>query len=296
MSVKVFESLDGYGGTNHQVVYFSKEYLNTQNHPKILIAESDQFLLPLSIEGNLALSIARSPFGSLFTKRSYSKNDLRNFLESIIKSLKSLNVERLQLKHPSPIYSNFPDLNELTSMGFEVIFKDINQHVELDKNWESSIHSMQKRKLKSLIEEGFAFQETDDFETVYNFIKVCRQTQELQVNIEWDHLQSLTRLLPNKYQCFTIEREGKLSAVCIAVNVTTEVAYYYLPATSPLFRSQSPMVLLIAGMVDYYRTKGFKYLDLGVSSIEGIPQKTLQLFKERMGGKLKEKAFLELSL
>lgn len=296
MSVRILESTDSYGGTNQQVVYFSKEYLASQKHAQIFIAESDQFLLPISIQGSLAISISRSPFGSLFIKKNYTQSEFKTFMESVVNSLKQLKVEKIQLKHPPAIYGNFSNVSDLTSSGFKILYKDINQHISLAETWESSIHAMQKRKLRTLLEEGFSFQQTDDFETAYKFINVCRQTQGLQVNIGWDHLHSLIEGLPGKYQCFTVQREDKLSAVCIAVQATPEVAYYYLPATSPLFRSHSPMVLLIAGMVNYYRSQGFKYLDLGVSSLEGRPQETLQLFKERMGGEVNKKPFLELSL
>ncbi|MEM9897232.1 MAG: GNAT family N-acetyltransferase, partial [Bacteroidota bacterium] len=75
----------------------------------------------------------------------------------------------------------------------------------------------------------------------------------------------------------------KISAACISVRVTSKIAYYFLPGTSPLFRSHSPMVLLIAGMVAYYKEQNLQFLDLGVSSIQGKPQETLRLFKQRMG-------------
>ena len=51
-------------------------------------------------------------------------------------------------------------------------------------------------------------------------------------------------------------REERISAVCFTVNVTKDVAYYFLPGTGPLFRSHSPMVLLMTGLMDYYKAKG----------------------------------------
>ncbi|MEM7298951.1 MAG: GNAT family N-acetyltransferase, partial [Bacteroidota bacterium] len=113
--------------------------------------------------------------------------------------------------------------------------------------------------------------------------------QGLQINISWSLLNTLAKKMPTTYECFGVFRGDKISAICIAVNFTNEVAYYYLPGTSPMFRNQSPMVLLIAGMVDYYRKKGFRYLDLGLSSVQGQAQETLRLFKERMGAEETDK-------
>ncbi|MEQ9007290.1 MAG: GNAT family N-acetyltransferase, partial [Ekhidna sp.] len=187
---------------------------------------------------------------------------------------------------------------DLLKSGFSLSFRDVNQQIELTSDWEDRIHKMQQRKLQSLKADGFQFRKMkeNELETAYKFLTVCRQAQGLQINISLEQLQTQNENLPSKLECFCVFRDEKISALCIAVNVTSDIAYYYLPATSPMFRNQSPMVLLIAGMVDYYREKDFKYLDLGVSSIQGKPQETLMKFKERMGAEVSDKLTLELSL
>ena len=196
------------------------------------------------------------------------------------------------------IYSDFVDSSELTKVGYDLQYNDINQHIVLSGNWEDQIHDMQRRKLKALRQDGFEFQEIPhaELETIHKFLTVCRQAQGLQLNISLEKLLQLSSVLPNAYEVFGVHREGKLSAVCITVNVTTSTAYYYLAGTSPLFRSHSPMVLLIAGMVTHYHSKGYKIFDLGVSSYEGQPQETLRLFKERMGAHETKKPTLVKSL
>jgi len=296
MDLRIYDSLEHYRPTHPYPTYFSKEYLGSQGHQNLFIAESKFFLVPFSLENQTAKSISKSPFGSVLTSASHSMDDMIRFHGSIKKLLRSRGIEKIEIKHPAPIYDHYVKMDELQSLGYDIMFEDINQHINLNHSWENRIHTMQKRKLKTLTEAGFSFKVMEDFKTLYRFIKVCREAQGLQINIEWDHLNSLINCLPHQYEAFSVERDGKLSAVCITVNVSKEVTYYYLPATSPLFRSQSPMVLLIAGMVNYYRSKGYKYLDLGVSSVKGKAQETLKDFKERMGGEVTKKPFLKLSL
>ncbi|WP_420577558.1 GNAT family N-acetyltransferase [Ekhidna sp.] len=273
-------------------VYYHKSYFQTQTYQDFIAFSDKNFFTAFDLLDEVAISIPKSPFGSIFCLNSYVKGEY--FMDKTVSHLKEKGIRKIVITHPSAIYRSFLDETELIKYGFKPSFSDINQHVILNNEWESSIHKMQKRKLESLQNEGFEFRKmaNDELETAHKFMTVCRQAQGLQINISWEHLKTLNEQLPGKYECFGVFREGKISALCIAVNVSDEVAYYYLPGTSPMFRNQSPMVMLIAGMVNYYRENGFKYLDLGVSSIEGKPQETLKMFKERMGAVITEKPTL----
>ena len=272
-------------------VYYHKSYFQTQTYQDFIAFSDDNFFIAFDQISEMAISIPKSPFGSIFCQR---EENAECFINSVLNHLKEIGTQKIFITHPPSIYDHFLKEHELIKSGFKQAFSDINQHITLDTGWDASIHKMQKRKLESLRNEGFEFRKmaNDELETAHKFLTVCRQAQGLQINIAREHIKTLNEQLPGKYECFGVFREGKISALCIAVNVSDEVAYYYLPGTSPMFRNQSPMVMLIAGMVNYYRENGFKYLDLGVSSIEGKPQETLKMFKERMGAVITEKPTL----
>lgn len=283
----------------HPVLYMRKAYLKAQEHNHLLVVENENFYLPLRIEKDRAISMEKSPFGSFFsTKPHFDSNNFDHFHNQLLDQLARMGVRVLEIRHPSNLYSSFVSKELLLSRGYQSPFADINQHIPLDQGWESRIHKMQQRKLAALIEEGFEFRQLpkSELKVAYQFLSVCRQTQGLALNISWDVLNALSESMPDAYQCFAVFREGRISSLCITVNVTKDIAYYYLPATSPMFRTHSPMVLLIAGMVDYFRSKGFVALDLGISSIQGKPQETLRIFKERMGAVQNEKPTLIKSI
>jgi len=239
----------------------------------------------------------KSPFGSLLLSTDkISKEQIVKDFKAVLNDLRDRSINELVINHPSPIYPLF-DSSWFKEVGFQKVYEDINQHIELSSYWEDSIHNMQQRKLRSLVKEGFEFQKIprDEVETVHKFIAACRQSQGLVINIPPNTLQTLVSTT-NGYDFFGVYRDGKISSACVVARVSDEIAYYYLPATSPMFRSQSPMVLLIKGMVDYYAAQGFKLFDLGVSSIQGKPQETLKFFKERMGAKETRKTSWKLLL
>lgn len=279
------------------IPYFQPNYFSAQNHESFISFSDDLHFFPMVLNETTAISIPRSPFGSIVCRNS-SPEKVSVFLNGAVEHLKSMNTNRIELTHPSKIYGSFVPKESLLSFGFKKEFNDINQHLLLNPEWDDSIHTMQKRKLASLKAEGFTFRKMEDSElkTAYQFLTVCRQTQGLQINISWEQLNTLNSSLPGTYECFGVFRDSKISALCICANTSEDVTYYYLPATSPMFRNQSPMVLLISGMVNYYRAKGFKYMDLGISSLRGEPQQTLMLFKERMGAFTTSKPTLSLDL
>ncbi|MEP0987694.1 GNAT family N-acetyltransferase [Ekhidna sp.] len=282
---------------NLSLAYFQKGYFRSQSYSTFKSYCSEDFFIPFDITPEKAISIPRSPFGSFFC-RSNEIKDPKYFIERVRDDLIKHGVNNIEIIHPSSIYRSFLSTEIIQSTGFNIEFEDINQHIDLSEEWVESIHNMQKRKLDALQSEGFEFRkmEKNEFETAHKFLSVCRQAQGLQINISWEHLNNLIMELPDAYECFGVFREDKISVLCITVNVTTDIAYYYLPATSPMFRDKSPMVLLISGLVSYYRSKGFKQLDMGVSSFQGKPQETLRIFKERMGAKETVKPTFKLVL
>ncbi len=279
------------------ILYYNKSYLKSQNHSSLICYENDRLFLPVSLEGKAAISIPRSPFGSFFVKDSCSADEFLLFLDEIKKDLGQRGITEIEITHPPAIYEDYVDQNWLEKVGFQHEYADISQHIPLDLEWHESIHEMQRRKLISLESEGFIFQKMspEDLETAHQFVEVCRLTQELSINITYDRLKQLSDST-GAYDIFGVFRDGKISSLCIAVRVTNKIAYYYLPATSPMFRSQSPMVSLIAGMVAYYRSQGYEHFDLGISSVQGKPQESLRIFKERMGAVQSEKIKLSLQI
>ncbi len=268
-----------------KITYFTPQYLQIQSLQNLQLFSNDSFFIPINSSDSKHCSIEKSPFGSYLCHKNETLSSFAKFEKEVILALNDNSKTELFIKHPSPFYSDYVDRDWLTKVGYELVYNDCNQHIHLTFEWEEQLHKMQLRKLKALTENGFEFKSIShsNIEVVHNFLRVCRQSQGLELNISFEKLKLLLGALPDRYDFFGVYREDKISAVCVSVRVTEKVAYYYLAGTSPLFRSQSPMVLLISGMVNFYRKEGYEIFDLGVSSFQGRPQETLRSFKSRMG-------------
>lgn len=236
-----------------------------------------------ALEGDHAVSLPKSPVGG-FSLLNESKTEFVPWLERIEKKLETMGVHHVEITLPPRYYPNSVPTHLMLQTSFREIANEVTHYIPLVGELSGKIHDMQKRKLKKGQSFDVALQSHDQLEEVHSFISECRAEQGLQINIDYPVLKSLFDVFPARYQVFAARKSGTLAAAAIMVIPISGVAYYFLPATAAAFKHESPMVPLIAEIYRFYLQKGFDYLDLGISSQQGNPQKGLIAFKERMGG------------
>ncbi|MFY0655005.1 MAG: GNAT family N-acetyltransferase, partial [Cyclobacteriaceae bacterium] len=144
-----------------------------------------------------------------------------------------------------------------------------------------------KRKIKKCEQEGikFLYEGSEKLSEVYAFIEQCRNAQGLLMNITYDQLKKAFDTLSDAYEIYSVrDKLGELLAATITVRVNKAVVYNYLPAFDRAYKSLSPLAFLTRELVLACQRKGYHYIDLGISSIDGKIQEGLATFKERMGG------------
>jgi lipid II:glycine glycyltransferase (peptidoglycan interpeptide bridge formation enzyme) len=157
---------------------------------------------------------------------------------------------------------------------------------------------MQLRRLSKCQKAGFVFQKAEtniaSAAIWHSFIAKCRVQQGLEVNISLGDLELAIESLPELYDFFGVWDGTKLIAATVIVHVSDSVVYNYLPASTKAYNHYSPMVMLMNDVVTYYKKQRLAYLDLGVSSINGIAQSGLCAFKESMGAVRSAKNYFEI--
>lgn len=261
------------------IVYFSKEYLDSQAYSNLFLVSVGNTKCLFSIEKGIATSLSKSPFGSFLGNTPIQNQHM----EKLIKELHDLKVNRLKITHPSSIYDDFVDPENFEALGFLKTYDDFNQHIALQEP--VSLHEMEKRKLVKSKKEGIVTKRmsSNELSEIHDFIALARQEQGLKINISKSKLKALVANLPNSFDFWGSFLGDEMIACTVVTLVNNKIAYYFLPATPAKFRTRSPMVVLLNDMAAYYRENGFTFFDLGVSSIDGIKQEGLFLFKERMG-------------
>lgn len=263
---------------NRTTVSYSQQRSNGKCHLNI----------SFDIDGTDATSLTGCPYAGLDIHGQYEQGEIKEFFILSIKNLKALGVRKITIKNPPSFLQDNKVENILMNCGFFISSEEVNHHLELGiEDYYASIHEMQKRKIAKCIRSNFKFQiePSNKVGEVYEFIQSCRTQQGLEINISLNYLKEAFYLLASNYKLFTIRNEENIIlAATVIVKVNDSVVYNFLPAFDRNYKAYSPLAFLIYELYNHFKVKGFSYMDLGISSINGTPQEGLIKFKERMGG------------
>lgn len=236
-----------------------------------------------------AISLMTSPFGSLTFSGKMTSEDALKFIQFIEKTLKNRQVREIMITHYPYYYDPAHAGHVISSFGlsnFRITTVDVNHFIEIsDRPFHEKIHTMEARRLKKCERAGFFFKEhaNTDAELLFNKIRSFRTARKIPLNIMLKTLEKLVLKFPDKYKFFSVSNKDKIIAASICVKVNHSIFYHFLPAHDDSFNRFSPAVQLMQGIYNYAISKNYLYIDLGISSEEGTPQKGLIAFKERLG-------------
>lgn len=243
--------------------------------------------IAFELDGGVAHSLPRSLFGSIWKTEKISDLELHRFLGYVKSELSNLGVRQIQVTCPSHIYSHFVNTEFWLAHDFQLLSREFNQHIPVTSAFDLGLHQMEKRKLRKLHSGKICFRpevgSTDILTESHEFIAGCREEQGLKVNIDQEKLLNLCFAFPENYEVFTARAQEELVSVVITCQLSADCLYYYLPATDSRYRKLSPMVGLVELIHQECYRRGVKYLDMGISSINGELQTGLHEFKKRLG-------------
>lgn len=262
---------------NRKTVTYSKEGLNGKTCLRI----------SFDIAGTTAISLEYCPYAGLDIQGHMDPKEIRKFIISSLEGLNSLGVRKIIIKNSPSFLQEYNIENILMNCGFAISSEEVNHHLELGiEDYYASIHEMQKRKITKCLQSRFRFQNesSDRLGEIYEFIQYCRNQQGLEINVSLDYLKEAFSSLSSNYKLFTIrDKENAILAATVIVKVNESVVYNFLPAFDRNYKNHSPLAFLTYELYNHFSNKGFSYMDLGISSINGNPQEGLVKFKERMG-------------
>ncbi len=274
------------------LLFYHPAYLEAQNYENpIAFAVYNRAKLAGAIVFNgdhgVATSLSKSPFGSLYTKDKLPHSILQQFLAYIKDALSQKGYRKIEMTLPASIYDHFVSTGSWQKEGFKIVSEEVNQHLMTTGAFEKGLHQMERRKLNRLSSGKIKFQmeppSTDILTECHAFIAACRKDQGLEINISLEKLQALSARIDDRYDVYTARSGDSLVAVAITCWVDKDHMYYYLPATDYRYKKESPMVGLVKLIYEECSRRGIKYLDLGVSSVNGKLQQGLYDFKKRLG-------------
>lgn len=176
----------------------------------------------------------------------------------------------------------------LNSLGFQTLYQDVNYHIPLTL-WAPEMAANEQRRVRKCAEAGFTFhilpQDQWEPEKLYAFILASREAKGYALSLDQWQFTHMLEALPNDYLVAVVTNtEGQWVAVAVCVRINADVLYLFYPADDVRYRDYSPMTFLYKELCTWSLANGYKLLDLGTSSVEGVLNEGLANFKQKMGG------------
>lgn len=273
------------------LIYNSSSYLNSNNQLQQIHffqeGERVNAHLAVGIDGELAISPIKAPFGGVEFSPHLTSEALIEWMKEVEQRLLAQGVNQLNLHQPPQAYQNQEVLNKaLESLDYEVIQE---HHVHVIHVNELSLadrmHDMEQRRLSKALKAGCEFKAygEKDFQGVYNEIRRWRNQSNKPLSMEWDDLFDAKQRNPHAYLAFGVELKGRLIAATIAVKVNDQSLYHFFPASEELYKKYSPMVMLVNELYEWCKVNEIALLDLGTSYVKSQKKASLVQFKENLG-------------
>lgn len=257
--------------------------------------------LYLNIDGEIASSSIKSPFGTVECSDNLPAEILYRFLGFVEGSASSLGVKKIIIKNPPLHY----DLEKgallqvfLLNHGYTLIGAEVGTVRYTTNDFKDELNRLERRKLKKSDEANLSYKllPNERKYEVYTFIYACRQRKGYALSMTFEDLQRTMNQFPDRYLLFGVFHGEEMIAASVAVRVTSNVLYCFYADHAEAYYKLSPVVLLVKALYEYCQQHGISILDFGTSAVSGKPNFGLLNFKMRLGGKPSPKLTFEKTL
>lgn len=244
------------------------------------------------INKSLFTSPKHGTFGGIVVNEPTSMILIDQFIGIALSYIKKLGANTISIKCPP--FSHDPSLtaiitNVLIRREFIISGYELNYDMRVDKRpFFSRIDHGNNKRIRKCLREGF-FADQVDFDKlpeIYKAIKENREKQGFPISMTLGQLYEMASIFPNKIHLFGIYKDTHrsvvlASAICIAL--TDSILYVFYWGDVPGYESYSPVTMLASTIYDFCQKKGFEIMDIGVSTISGVPNYGLVKFKHNLG-------------
>jgi len=254
---------------------------------EIVNSNGRRFLLNCQITGDNLLIPGRLTFGGFLPldREAVGQDESRELLNVLRHKIGA--GLKIQWKLPPQYFlpEIFLSQNELLASSHFREITDLNQHIDVEV-WETEHMSKgNQKKIRQCVSAGMTLKNAsvDDLSKCYEVLALNREAIGAQVSMNLKEIQDAVINLPSIYQVKYVELGEKVAAMCLTVDIESRIRYVLYWADNLSLRNYSPVALLCKKLVEEARQEGFHFLDLGISSNNGLVNEGLHRFKQNLG-------------
>lgn len=242
----------------------------------------------LGRRGDVLCSPFSAPFGGFSHRDEVSVDSLCKAARELIDFAQQ---RHLSIKISLPPYFYEPDFLEKSvyaflNSGFKIQYSDINYHFSLDSyaDYNDILKRNARKNLKRAMTYDLDFRKAvtpDDIEMAYSTIKANREFRGYPLKMSLQDVKDTVKIIDADF--FNLFYEGVSIAAAQVFHVAKDIVQVIYWGDCPGYGHIRPVNYLAYCLVDYYKSLGVKYIDVGPSSEFGVPNTGLCDFKESIG-------------
>lgn len=290
----------------HNIIGQSYHFFGTAEFTELnrLKCESLHYILfkdsryKLGLVGGIRDGVLLSPFSAPFGGFSFIKSDVKltyieESIDLLIQWAKGKGVTQLSITLPPSIYDESfisKQINCFFRKGFQLSSIDLNYSFYLknfNQNYQSEILWRNARKnLNVALKSELSFMQCHSDESkkeAYNIIKSNREARKFPIRMTWEQMKDTLQIV--QHDCFLVKnKECESIASAIVFHISTRIVQVIYWGDLPQFSHFKTMNYLSYKVFDYYnQIGGIKFVDVGPSTENSLPNIGLCEFKEGVG-------------
>jgi hypothetical protein len=249
----------------------------------------------VGITNNIIKSPFSAPFGGfVYLNQEFGISYFEEAIRCLVLWSKNKGLNKIEITLPPGIYGESvlsKQINALFNMGFDFSQVDLNHVIELkllnDSDfYKKSIISYNARKnLRIAFESGLSFiacSEDNQKKLAYSIIKKNRNSKGFPLRMSWDQVYSTSKIVESDF--FLVETVDNISiASALVFHINNEVVQVIYWGDLSEYSNSKPMNFLAYHIFEFYKKMGKKFVDIGPSTENSIPNYGLCDFKESIG-------------
>lgn len=179
-------------------------------------------------------------------------------------------------------------LNVLLRYGYSISWQDLNYAIDLhqcdEHKYIQQIRQNARKNLRQALSHGLSLVPCIDLEMkkeAYRIIAVNREERGYPLRMSWDQVRETIGIVAHEF--FLVKYKDISVAAAIVFHVTDEIAQVIYWGNILEYNSLRSINYLAFQLVEFYKAKGFHYLDIGPSSEKGSLNYGLCDFKDSIG-------------
>ena len=249
-------------------------------------------LLPATVKsvGNKRVFVSHpgASWGGFVADDYLKHRVVEELVSKLIKQASKLSCDRVELTLPPHIYQrayqdDIPFV--LIKNGFSYVKRELTSVVDLTQDLDTLVNRAVRKGVNKATRQGIEISyENNDWSDFYDLLTKTLEYKGAKPTHTLSELLRLKELFPESIVLWCAYLEGEMVGGMCSWLVNSDTWLVFYSAYNLEMTGDRILDLLFHSFIDYYKFRGYRYLDFGTSSLNMQVNRGLINFKEQFGG------------